>query len=324
MRALLRQPINRNLMRYRRLDLNLLVALDALLDEGSVSRAAERLHLGQSATSAALGRLREHFGDPLLTPVGRRLEPTALARSLHPKVKEALRLARDITEAPLRFEPAECARHFTLAASDYVAAVLLPAVSRELARVAPNLSLSIRDLPRPRDGDVVSECLDYRQCDLVIVPPQRVNAGYPQQVLLSDELCCLVSADQARFSDGLSLADYCAAEHVVREFADGQQLGVDALHLRELGIERRMGVAVGSFALMAEFVVGTARVATLFRRQAEALAARYPLRVLLSPLEFPPTRQVLQWHPHQDLDPALEWLRGLLAEHAARLDQAGG
>ncbi|MCI0916262.1 LysR family transcriptional regulator [Pseudomonas stutzeri] len=311
-------------MRYRRLDLNLLVALDALLDERSVSRAAERLHLGQSATSAALGRLREHFGDPLLAPVGRRLEPTALARSLQPKVREALRLAREIVEEPLGFEPGECQRHFSLATSDYVAAVLLPAVSRTLAREAPGVRLSIRDLPRPRDGDVVSEALEYRQCDLVIVPPQRSNAQYPQADLLSDELCCIVSADSGHFPEGLSLADYRAAEHVVREFADGQQQGMDAVHLRELGIKRRVAVAVGNFALMAEFVVGTARVATLFRRQAEALAARYPLRVVPAPRAFPATRQVLQWHPHQDLDPALGWLRGLLAEHAARLDQAAG
>lgn len=311
-------------MRYRRLDLNLLVALNALLEEGSVSRAAERLHLGQSATSAALGRLREHFHDPLLVQVGRRLEPTALARALQPKVREALRLAREIAEAPLSFVPDACERHFVLAASDYVAAVLLPKVCRVLASEAPGVSLSIRDLPRSRDGDVVSEALEYRQCDLVIVPLQRSNVQYRLQELLTDELCCITSADQPRYCEGLSLADYCAAEHVVREFADGQQQGMDAVYLRDLGIERRVAVAVGNFALMAEFVVGTPRVATLFRRQAEALAARYPLRVLPAPLAFSPTRQVLQWHPHQELDPALAWLRGLLIEQASGLDQAAG
>src|SRR3954468_3306773 len=88
-------------MRYRRLDLNLLVALDALLSECSVSRAAERLCLGQSATSSALGRLREHFNDPLLVQVGRRLEPTALGLALAPKVQQALALTREIVDAPL-------------------------------------------------------------------------------------------------------------------------------------------------------------------------------------------------------------------------------
>lgn len=309
-------------MRYRHLDLNLLVALDVLLSECNVSRAAERLHLGQSATSSALRRLREHFNDPLLVQVGRRLEPTALALQLQPKVREALTLAREIVDAPMTFDPAMCNRQFTLVASDYVAAVLLPAVSRELARVAPGVSLKLRDLPMPRDGDVVSEALDYRRSDLVIVPQQRLNPGYPQTPLISDQLCCIVCREQQQFAGGMTLAAYCAAEHVVREFAEGRNLALDAAHLSEIGIERKVGVALESFALMPEFVVGTARVATLFRRQAEQFAQRYALRILPAPLAFPEAVQVMQWHPYQDNDPALAWFRDLLVEQAAQLDQA--
>lgn len=308
-------------MRYRRLDLNLLVALDALLSECSVSRAAERLCLGQSATSSALGRLREHFNDPLLVQVGRRLEPTALGLALAPKVQQALALTREIVDAPLDFDPAKCTRQFTLVASDYVAGVLLPAVSRELARVAPGVRLSLRDLPVPRDGDVVSEALDYRRSDCVIVPQRRLNPAYPQVPLISDVLCCLVCAQAPEYAEGLSLADFCAAEHVVREFADGRHLAMDALHLHELGIDRRVAVALESFALMPEFVVGTTRIATLFRRQAEGFSRRFGLRIHPAPLAFPRAVQVLQWHPYQQRDPALMWFRGLLLEQAALLDQ---
>ncbi len=308
-------------MRYRRLDLNLLVALDALLSECSVSRAAERLCLGQSATSSALGRLREHFNDPLLVQVGRRLEPTAMGLALAPKVQQALALTREIVDAPLDFDPVNCTRQFTLVASDYVAGVLLPAISRELARVAPGVRLSLRDLPVPRDGDVVSEALDYRRSDCVIVPQRRLNPAYPQVPLISDVLCCMVCAQASQYAEGLSLADFCAAEHVVREFADGRNLAMDALHLQELGIDRRVAVALESFALMPEFVVGTARIATLFRRQAEGFAQRYGLRIHPAPLAFPQAVQVLQWHPYQERDPALMWFRGLLLEQAALLDQ---
>jgi LysR family nod box-dependent transcriptional activator len=308
-------------MRYRRLDLNLLVALDALLSECSVSRAAERLCLGQSATSSALGRLREHFNDPLLVQVGRRLQPTALGLALLPKVREALALTREIVDAPVKFEPASCTRHFTLVASDYVAGVLLPAVSLELARIAPGVRLSLRDLPVPRDGDVVSEALDYRRSDCVIVPQRRLNPAYPHLPLMSDQLCCIVCARQAQFADGLSLASYCEAEHVVREFADGQNLAMDAVHLHELGIQRRVAVALESFVLMPEFIVGTARIATVFRRQARRFAEHYALRIHPAPLAFPEAVQVLQWHPYQERDPAMLWFRGLLLEQAARLDQ---
>ena len=310
-------------MRYRRLDLNLLVALDALLSECSVSRAAERLCLGQSATSSALGRLREHFNDPLLVQVGRRLEPTALGLELLPKVRAALALTREIVDAPLNFDPVQCNRHITLVASDYVADVLFSAVSRELAHIAPGVRLSLRDMPLPRDGDVVSEALDYRRSDCVIVPRQRVNPAYSQMPLMTDQLCCIVCAQHPQFAEGLSLADYCAAEHVVREFADGRNLAMDAVHLHELGIERRAAVTVESFVLMPEFIVGTARIATVFQRQAQRFAQRFPLRIHPAPLAFPQAEQVLQWHPYQEHDPAMQWFRGLLLEQAALLDQPG-
>lgn len=309
-------------MRYRRLDLNLLVALDVLLQEGSVSRAAQRLNLGQSATSAALGRLREHFQDPLLVPQGRGLEPTALARQLAPKVREVLALAGEVVEACTTFDPAACERRFTLVASDYLAATLLPAVSRELSRLAPKVSLVVRDLPLPRDGDVVAEALDYRRSDLVIVPQRRINPRYPQAPLLSDELCCILCADNPAHQQAISLADYCAAEHVVREFADGRNLSLDTQYLRDIGIERRVAVAVQGFSLMAGFVLGTPRLATLFRRQADALARHYPLRLLPLPIEMPSMPQVMQWHPQQDADPALAWLREVLTEQAGLLDQS--
>lgn len=296
-------------MRYRRLDLNLLVALDALLAECNVSRAAQRLNLGQSATSAALARLREHFQDPLLIAVGRNLEPTALARQLAPKVQDMLALAGELLDTAVLFDPAQCERRFTVVASDYVAATLLPRVSRELAQVAPGITLVVRDFPLPRDGDVVAEALEYRRSDLVVVPQQRLNPRYPQAPLLRDELCCIVCAGQSAWAADLSLADYCAAEHVVREFADGQNLSLDAQYLRDIGLERRVAVTVQSFSLMADYVVGTARIATLFRRQAQALAQRYPLQLLPAPIAFPAAEQFVQWHPQQDQDPALAWLR---------------
>ncbi|WP_110969518.1 LysR family transcriptional regulator [Pseudomonas huaxiensis] len=308
-------------MRYRRLDLNLLVALNVLLEECSVSRAAQRLNLGQSATSAALARLREHFQDPLLVPLGRGLQLTPLARQLAPKVRDVLDLAGELVETTADFDPARCERRFTLVASDYVAATLIPAVSRELRRLAPGASLVVRDLSLPRDGDQVAEALEYRRSDLVIVPQRRVNPAYPHIPLLDDELCCIVCAEHWLQGNDLDLAGYRAAEHVQREFADGQSLSLDTQHLRDIGIERRVVATVQSFALMAEFVIETPRVATLFRRQAEALARRYPLRVLPAPIDFPPASQALQWHPQQACDPTLAWFRQVLVEQAALLSQ---
>ncbi|WP_426149875.1 LysR family transcriptional regulator [Pseudomonas sp. DC3000-4b1] len=303
-------------MRLRRLDLNLLIAFDALLSECSVSRAAERLHLGQSATSAALARLREHFQDPLLVQVGRRLEPTAKALLLLPKVRQTLALARELLDEPSAFEPAACERTFTLAASDYVIAVLMPALARRLAQTAPKVRLSLRDLPPPREQDVVGEALEYRRCDLVIVPERRHNPEFPLAPVLEDHWCCAVWSGAQSYTQGLGLAQYQAAEHVVRAFADGRSQGMDSAHLRDIGLTRQVAVSLESFALMPEFIVGTERIATLFCRQAEQLAQRYPLRLWPAPVDFPRALQVMQWHPYQDSDPALAWLRGVLSELA--------
>jgi len=306
-------------MRYRRLDLNLLVALNALLEESSVSRAAERLNLGQSATSAALGRLREHFQDPLLVPVGRGLQPSPLARQLAPRVRELLVMADELVETTADFDPACCERCFTLVASDYVAATLIPAVSRALSRLAPHASLTVRDLSLARDGDQVAQALEYRRSDLAIVPQRRINSAYPHAALLDDELCCIVCAEHWPEGKALDLLRFGEGQHVLREFADGQTLSLDTQHLKDIGVERRVVATVQSFSLMAEFVIGTPRIATLFRRQAMALAQRYPLRVLPAPIDFPPAAQALQWHPQQAGDPMLAWFRQLLLEQAAQL-----
>ncbi|OLS63594.1 LysR family transcriptional regulator [Pseudomonas putida] len=306
-------------MRYRRLDLNLLVALNALLEESSVSRAAERLNLGQSATSAALGRLREHFQDPLLLPVGRGLQPSPLARQLAPRVRELLAMTDELVATTADFDPARCERCFTLVASDYVAATLIPAVSRALSCLAPEASLVVRDLSLSRDGDQVAEALEYRRSDLAIVPQRRINTAYPHAALLDDELCCIVCAEHWPEGQTLDLSRFREGQHVLREFADGQTLSLDTQHLKDIGLERRVVATVQSFVLMAEFVIGTPRIATLFRRQAEALARRYPLRVLLAPIAFPPAAQALQWHPQQASDPVLAWFRQLLLEQAAQL-----
>ena len=135
-------------MHFQKLDLNLLVALDALIEERSVSRAADRLNLSQSAMSSALSRLREYFGDELLVPVGRRMEPTALALNLAPAIREILQRIRVTIQARPSFDPATAERRFRVMTSDYLVEVLLADVLRELADTAPGIQMQI--LPSER------------------------------------------------------------------------------------------------------------------------------------------------------------------------------
>lgn len=307
-------------MRFHGLDLNLLVVLDALFVEQHVTRAAVRLHLTQSAVSAALGRLREHFDDPLFVLVGGSMLPTALMQALHPRVHGVLESARGIAFANARFEPGETRRKFRIMASDYVIAVLMPALKRRLASLAPQVDLQLLTLVPQRGaepGSLVDEALEHRHCDLVILPHAHGSNRHPQQPLFEDGFSVIACADDPELAEGLTLERYLAAPHVVRETGPGAQGSMEAEFLASQGLERRVAVAVEQFGLIPEFVVGGPCLSTLHSRLARLYARRFPLRLLAPPLAIPATLQVVQWHAYQDRDPALVWLRQLLAEAAA-------
>ena len=187
-------------MRLGHFDMNLLVALDALLDTRSVTRASERLHIGASATSSALGRLREYFGDPLLMQVGRRMELTPLGRSLAQPVREILLNVQSTVVARLEFDPAQARRNFVIRASDYLTTVLLTNVVQRLQREAPGITLHIANMT-----DDVSEQLDRGEVDLVIYPSISVNPAHPSQALFEESFSCVVWKGNPLVRDTLNL-----------------------------------------------------------------------------------------------------------------------
>ena len=169
-------------MRLKGLDLNLLVAFDALLDTRSVSRAAERVNLSQPAMSAALGRLRAYFGDTLLTVSGKRMYPTPFAESLLPHVRETLRTVDELLAASVSFDPAHSHRTFRIAASDYIAAAFLAPLFRQLASTAPGVRFEIILPSEDSFGQ-----LEEGKLDLVIAPERFAVVGHPTELLLEEE-----------------------------------------------------------------------------------------------------------------------------------------
>jgi len=168
-------------MRFKGLDLNLLVALDALLDEASVSRAAERLHLSQPAASAALARLRAWFDDPLLTLHGKRLMPTPYALRLRPALTQLLAEIDALVSQPAHFDPATARRRFRVCTSDYLTSVLLRPFLAEIAMTAPGIEL---DIIAPDDSAV--GMLDAGELDLLMIPEQFVSLQHPARLLLEE------------------------------------------------------------------------------------------------------------------------------------------
>ncbi|MFU8807289.1 MAG: LysR family transcriptional regulator, partial [Bradymonadaceae bacterium] len=226
-------------MHLSSLDLNLLVALDALLEEVSVTRAAGRVGLSQSAMSHALGRLRETFDDPLLVRAGRGMTLTPRARELAEPLREALANLRQVIAPSQPFDPATSTQVFRVAADEYALFALLPLLVERLAKVAPKVDLRIRELGQSQS----QHRLETGEVDLVL--PLGLAEHIPQtlyrRALFKLDLVCVIREDHPRIGDTLDLDAFCAEPHMLIS-PRGDDVGVEAPGL---------GQGPGGFGLLA-------------------------------------------------------------------------
>jgi LysR family nod box-dependent transcriptional activator len=304
-------------MHFHKLDLNLLVALDTLLEERNVSRAAARQNLSQSAMSSALSRLRDYFGDELLIPVGRRMEPTPLAVSLAPQVRNILQQILVTIETRPTFDPSTAQRRLRIMTSDFLIEVLLVDVARQLAASAPGIQLEIF-----QSGEASLALFLRGEVDLIIAPDRNLLEEHPHSLLFEDTFSCVVWSGNTIVPDELSLEQYLAMSHVVTHLGTGQPTLFD-LWLAELSregraVERRKDVVAPTFAVLPHLVVGTQRIATMHSRHARLYQQILPLRLITPPPGCPVLREMVQWHRHLDGDPAIRWFVDLLRSFAAK------
>jgi LysR family transcriptional regulator, nod-box dependent transcriptional activator len=291
-------------MRFQNLDLNLLVVLDALLDEQSVTRAADRLHLTQPAVSSALRRLREHFGDELLIKIGRRMVRTSLGTQLHKPVNDCLMQLESVLSPKVDFDPGALRRRVVLIAGDWVLLTWLAGLAPRLARLAPGLSVDVI-LPSCRTFELLSQ----GEVDLLICPAGRALPEHPSQPLFSDEYCAVVWSGNTRVGTRLTRQRFLELRHAMHRFGDNRLPSVAEDILRSSGLDHELAAQLPSLTLLLETLVGTEYVTTVPRKLAEMYAQRLPLRVLPMPIDFPPMCRVLHWHKHRDRDPFNVWLR---------------
>lgn len=292
-------------MRLDRFDLNLLVVLDVLLEERNVTRASDRLCIGQSATSAALARLRDYFGDSLLVQVGRRMELTPLAQSLIGPVRDALMRARSAIAIRPVFEPALISRSFSIAASDYMLNVLLAGVVRQLATTAPGMRLDIRRTPLD-----VLEAFERGAIDLLVIPEQYASRlQHPQVEVLRDEHVCMMCAESARDIKELTMEEYLNRGHVSIRLGNEASLAFEEWFLPRYGRQRRVECTVDQFSIIPLLVMGTERIVTMHRRIAEEMARRFAVTLFPAPFEMQPLCEVMVWPRYLEEDPAHRWLR---------------
>jgi DNA-binding transcriptional LysR family regulator len=288
------------------IDLNLLVALDALLREESVTRAASHLGLTQSATSRALNRLRAELGDPLLVRRGTALVRTPLAEKLVPEVGAAVEAVGRVFDARLAFDPARAARRFTVFASDYAQVIVIPPLLGRLAAVAPSVDLVVRVAREPERS------LADRDAALMIGPARDAPPSLRRQLLFSDRLVVMARAKNPALKD-LTLERYCAASHVlVSPRAHRGGLVDDALRAR--GFERRVALEVPHFLVAPIVVADSDLLVTLPARLAERVATRFGLATAPLPVGVPAIEFVQLWHERDHADAGNTWLRGQVAD----------
>jgi len=290
------------------LDLNLLVVMDALFTEKNVSRAGQRLHLSQSATSGALARLRHTFNDPLLIQVGRKMTLTARAEGLVEPVRDVLLKAEAIHSKNPVFHPATSRRRFRLIMSDYAETVLMAEAVPLIQKVAPGVTLELFS-----NVDGCTEVLDRGEIDLAITPSNYVSAKHSSERLFDDDFVCLVWSGNQLVHDRISRELYLELGHVVVRFGKHRQLPTfDEWFLERSGQQRRIEVITTAFSLVLKLLIGTTRIATLHRKLSAFYAQYLPLRLLRPPFEMPRLEECLQWHKSRDNDPGILWMRSIL------------
>jgi len=293
-------------------DLNLLLSLKVLLEEGNVTRAGHRLGLSQPAMSAALARLRRKFDDELLTRSGRDYELTPVAVELLPEVQHALRLIGKALRVEEGFDPATSERTFRLTMSDYAIAVVHEPLLARVSELAPGVRLRIDPLgPESRTSDRI-----LLENDAIIAPR---GFGFPgeSRPLWLDRMVCLVDSRQHSLGDrGLTMEDLVALPHAVATFGPGTLTPVDRV-FGELDIERNIQVRVAGWLPLPFVIEGTDLVSVVPERLARLhTCAGGPLVQV-----EPPFGQVLlaegYWFSRDRLeDPAHQWLFTCLDEVA--------
>lgn len=299
-------------MDLKQSDIGLLIALDALLDEESVTAAAQRLGVSQPAMSAQLARLRSLFNDPLLTSSGRKLIPTARALEIKQPLRVLLTDLDVLVRESAQFDPATTDRTFRLLATDYVHAVLSAALLQTVALEAPNARLALLAFDPP----AVWPQMEQDEADLAVVtgmnlPDARRRLG------LVEEFKVIQRKGHPRGRKPFTLDSFCAAEHLLVSPEGGGFFGAADKILAEAGRSRRIACSVPSFLLAPTLVAGSDLISLIPVR----LAALHSDLVdeFDPPFPSPDFSVDLLWHPRRQNDPAHVWFRSLVARTASSI-----
>jgi len=302
--------VNIYMMNLRTFDLNLLRALDALLEQPQVSAAARRLNLSQPATSAALKRLRDALGDPLLVRSGHQMIPTALAERIRPKVRRLIVDIEETLRAPEIFDPAHTERSFRIAANDHAVIAILCPLMHQLQHTAPRITVEV--LPFEDDFE---RRLAEDNYDLAIRDRWAMRSWHHLETVFREDYVCIARRDHPRLSKKPTLDEFLAEGHVLISPA-GRTQGVVDSALDRLKRKRRVAITLPHFLAAPVVVAQTDCIMTIARRAAVETVKTYNLRTFSPPLRLPGFEVATAWHPRGETDAGVTWLRGQVRKMA--------
>ena len=301
---------------FDKIDLHLIRVLHTVLTERSVSRAALRLGMYQPAVSAALKRLRELAGDPLLVRSGATMVPTEAGLRMIAPAADILRSAEVLFSDARAFDPATARHTFSLAASDYLDPAFLPQLVTQIKALAPGCQIEIH--PLSADADYRTH-LAQGHYEVVIgnwpKPPDDLHLGR----LFGDEVVCLVAKHHPAVRRGWDQSAWLAAEHIAPTPTHPGARGFVDDHLAAQGLARNVTARCPHFALIPAMVAGSLLVLTTGRQYCERFTATLPVRVLPCPVVFPRMMYYQLWHERTHASKAGRWLREQIKTVAASL-----
>jgi DNA-binding transcriptional LysR family regulator len=287
----------------RNIDLNLLVTLEVLLTECSVTRAARRLHLSQPSVSVQLRKLRELFADPLLTVVPGGMAPTARALSLLPDLRNSLGDMRRLLSQKRAFDPRTARMTWHVGGSDYPEVVILMSLLERLRRSAPGISLASGEGSHAR----MFKQLDSGVIDLALMALDSLPDHLHHQVLFEEQYVLVVRKGHPALKQRLTPGKLAQLEFVIMSPEGGGFRGVTDVELERLGYQRRVILSTQHFLFIPEVVARTDLAAMLPSRLARSRSNQ--LHTLAAPLPLPGFAMAMVWHERSHSDPAHEWLR---------------
>jgi len=293
-------------MKLKDFDLNLLLAFDALMKECSVSKAAERMFITQSAMSHSLNRLRDLLDDPVLVRTSEGMKPTPRAMSMKSQVCVVLQDIQQIVSEPKYFDPSTSKHQFVIEAADYMEYMILPPLMERIYHDAPGVDIQIK---KP-ESHFPEKAKDDGNTDILLGFNKDIDAPsrFNKEILFEDERVCLLRKDHPLVKKELTLSQFIDLNHM-RISPAGNKLGAIDQVLLSKGLERRIVLMVPHFLYAPHILSTTDMILSPPLRVAEQLIRFSPLKIMSLPLKMPPYQVCMTWSPIREKDPAHIWLR---------------